>query len=140
MKQNFKIDNPCKESWSCMSKTANGAFCETCQIQVLDFTQSGNQFIAAFLKENEDNKICCRIKKSQLTNSTLSLKNKIKKDFLKKSIHYILMLFGISVFSSCSGVIEKGKESSKNPKEDVIIIGTIQKDTTTIQESESRIK
>ena len=58
------IPTPCHESWDGMDATAQGAFCGSCQKEVIDFTAMTDREILAYFQQN---KITCgRFRESQV--------------------------------------------------------------------------
>ena len=64
----MKIKNTfsCTEIWDEMNPEAGGRFCSSCQRTVIDFTQYSDQELAGFFKSHANEKICARMRKSQL--------------------------------------------------------------------------
>ena len=61
----IKIENPCNEDWSKMTKAEQGRFCDSCQKTVTDFSEMSLEEIKETLR-NSSGRICGRIKNSQL--------------------------------------------------------------------------
>lgn len=61
----LKIDNPCQQEWSSMTKNDSGKYCSFCSKTVVDFTKlSDNEIIQ--LVEKTSGKLCGRLSKAQL--------------------------------------------------------------------------
>lgn len=75
-KHTLQIVNPCEENWQTMSPTENGAFCNQCQKNVIDFSIMSDEAIIACL-ENTNGKICGRVRSDQL-NRVLEIRKQKK--------------------------------------------------------------
>lgn len=60
------INEPCHESWSNMTPTQQGRFCDSCAKPVIDFSRSTDIEIIQFLEEHKGQKTCGRFHVSQL--------------------------------------------------------------------------
>lgn len=60
------INEPCHESWSNMTPTQQGRFCDSCAKPVIDFSTSSDVEIIRFLEEHKGQKTCGRFHVSQL--------------------------------------------------------------------------
>ncbi len=59
------ISKPCNEDWTEMKPTACGRFCDSCEKQVVDFTNMNEEQVLLFFKENKE-KVCARLRNDQL--------------------------------------------------------------------------
>ncbi|MFC4476508.1 hypothetical protein [Flavobacterium chungangensis] len=68
MKSNFKIRilELCHKNWDKMTPDATGRFCLVCNKSVIDFTNKLPEEIQHFFENNQGQKICGRLKTSQL--------------------------------------------------------------------------
>lgn len=64
MGSKIKVTFACSENWNNMPKTGNCRFCQTCEKQIIDFTQLNNRQISDYLQQNQN--VCGRIKQSQI--------------------------------------------------------------------------
>ena len=64
MKYTLKIHEPCHENWAKMTPAEQGKFCDVCQKNVYDFTQSSATEINKFVKKNSN--FCGRLTTQQL--------------------------------------------------------------------------
>lgn len=64
MRYKIIIEEPCSENWNEMSTTQKGAFCKSCEKEVIDFTNVGAYTLAKKVQNNEN--ICGRFKPEQL--------------------------------------------------------------------------
>lgn len=67
MKKSFRISvkEPCSEKFENFSATANGGFCDSCQLEVIDFTTKTNEKLIEYFSGTKE-KTCGRFNKSQL--------------------------------------------------------------------------
>jgi hypothetical protein len=63
---NIQINDPCHEDWQAMTPNRQGAFCQVCQKDVVDFSKKSIPQIKSFFKERSEEKICGRFEKKQL--------------------------------------------------------------------------
>ncbi len=66
MKKKITIKSPCSENWEGMGSTSSfdARFCQSCQKNVVDFTQKSDSEIARTLKKEKN--LCGRFRESQL--------------------------------------------------------------------------
>lgn len=67
----LKIEKPCEQEWSSMTKTDIGKFCSHCSKTVVDFTQLSDDKIIQIIEENSI-KLCGRLTKEQLNREVQS--------------------------------------------------------------------
>src|SRR5690349_7222648 len=60
------INDPCHEYWDKMTPSDKGRFCDSCQKQVVDFTNMSDRDIAQFFKKPSTGSLCGRFMKDQL--------------------------------------------------------------------------
>ena len=75
----ISIPTPCHESWDSMDTTERGAFCHSCQKEVIDFSAMTDREVVEYLSKHKDG--CGKFRNDQL-NSTLTI-SKIENGFLK---------------------------------------------------------
>lgn len=108
MKQ-LGIHEPCTENWGAMAPTEQGAFCEKCARQVIDFTSKSNAEIKAVFAEMAGQKVCGRIRASQVDtfNAEVSAwQLNSSRAFQSSLLFSMVVVFGLSLFS-CSSEQEK---------------------------------
>jgi len=101
----ISIPEPCHENWAEFTPTEKGAFCGSCQIDVVDFSNMSPNEISATLKKNAGQHLCGRFRKSQINainNDYAAWKNQSTKTFQSKFLYACLIVFGMSLFTSCS--------------------------------------
>lgn len=98
------IPEPCHENWDGMTPNEQGAFCLSCQKNVIDFsTKTIGEIKSFFQKLPETEHVCGRFEKQQL--KELSFDDFYRKfrrwNFLHKAAVICFFIFGLSLFS-CS--------------------------------------
>ncbi|MGB5436892.1 MAG: carboxypeptidase-like regulatory domain-containing protein [Maribacter sp.] len=109
MKNSLRITvkKPCSEKFENFSKTANGGFCNSCEKEVIDFTNmSQSELMPYFCHTNRN--ICGRFKTSQLTDYNRNELNHSGMNILSKGIG--AMTF--SLLSLCTLSSVKAQELS----------------------------
>ena len=70
MQSNFKLNipKPCHENWEEFMSSSKGNFCNSCQKNVIDFTQMSESQLVAYFRDlpAQENKICGRFRNDQL--------------------------------------------------------------------------
>ncbi len=98
----ISINEPCHENWEGMTPNEKGAFCLSCQKNVVDFSnKSINQIKEFFRKKVSSESVCGRFDESQL--SALSFDDFFS-DFLswklvQKAALIVFFVFGMSLFA-----------------------------------------
>ena len=64
MKYVITIPEPCSENWHAMTQTEKGKFCDSCQKEVVDFTQMSTMGLSQKIKKGA--KLCGRFRPEQL--------------------------------------------------------------------------
>lgn len=64
MSYKITIPQPCSENWNTMNSTQKGAFCKSCEKEVIDFTHTSPYALSKKLEQGEN--ICGRFKPEQL--------------------------------------------------------------------------
>lgn len=101
--QLIHIPKPCHEDWNKMSPTDKGAFCNSCQKEVFDFTKSTPLEIKGILSKNEN--ACVKITQHKLDElNFLEWFNHLN---LKKRLKY-LFLFAILIAQNSLRAQESG--------------------------------
>jgi hypothetical protein len=113
--KNISIPEPCHENWADFTPTEKGAFCGSCQIDVVDFSNKSSNEIKTILKENAGKSVCGRFKKSQLddlNDDFFAWENQSAKSFQSKFLYACMIVFGMTLFTSCT--IESGLNFSND--------------------------
>ena len=90
----LKIENPCHQDWSSMSKVDQGKYCSHCSKTVIDFSKFSDAEIIRYLDKN-NGAICGRLKNNQVERE---LKINVKDDssFLHKAFASLFLGMSIS--------------------------------------------
>jgi Secretion system C-terminal sorting domain len=146
----IQIPEPCHENWADFTPTQKGAFCGSCQIDVVDFSDKSPNEVKSILKQNAGQHMCGRFRKSQLAelNNDFHLwENQSQRTFQSKFLYACLLVFGMSLFTSATaagntflhhfGIMKE----SKNPIELALFdidktIMEVESDTNKIKKNE----
>lgn len=133
--QKLHIATPCHEDWAKMQPTANGAFCQSCQKEVIDFTTMDDTAVQNFLIQNAGKKICGRASSKQLQQFNIVINEQIFSTNIsqwKKYLAVLLICFGSLI--SCTNNVELGRTMGKLKVDTIDSIKTTQLgyDTVTI--------
>ncbi|WP_231372753.1 carboxypeptidase-like regulatory domain-containing protein [Aureivirga sp. CE67] len=63
--ETISVPNPCSEKFKNFTPTEKGGFCQSCQTEVIDFTNMSKEEILSYLK-NRNEKVCGYFQKEQL--------------------------------------------------------------------------
>ena len=99
------IPEPCHENWADFTPTQQGAFCGSCQIDVIDFSNKTPNEVKTILHENSGKHMCGRFKKSQLVDLNDDFgawQNQSVKSFQSKFLYACLIVFGMTLFTGCA--------------------------------------
>ncbi len=104
------INEPCHENWDNMKPNDKGAFCLSCQKNVIDFTSKSIDQIKDFFNElPQSNNVCGRFKEKQL--NEISFEHFINEfmnwKFVKKMAVIFFLSLGGALFTGCSLVEDK---------------------------------
>jgi len=106
----MKIDikEPCHENWEAMTPNQQGAFCGSCQKDVVDFSKMSLQGIKNFFSKPQNGKVCGRFEEKQL--QELSFDDFFAKftywNFSKKFAVIFFMAFGFWIFSNSGAMAQ----------------------------------
>lgn len=128
---NISINEPCHENWDTMTPNQQGAFCGSCQKNVVDFSKMSLEKIKEFFSKPSDGKVCGRFEEKQLTE--LSFDAFFARfrywNFAKKFAIIFFLAFGFWVFSAAKAQAQerhlKGEvmyvpEKPKSVKKDTV--------------------
>lgn len=107
------IPQPCSEDWNAMKIGLHSRFCDSCQKNVMDFTQKSRQEILEYLLENLGKKVCGRITPGQLDFSHTDILVTIRaltKKHNDTNLPFYLLAAGALVLSSCNETENRQKE------------------------------
>lgn len=96
MKQFFKltIPKPCSQSWSEMSRTGSGRYCESCNKCVSDFTNFSDQQLKDFFS-NSTEKICGNFTQNQLDRLLIEQGNSKHRKFIPQLLVSATLTIGL---------------------------------------------
>lgn len=104
----ISINEPCHENWEAMTPNQQGAFCGSCQKDVVDFSKMSIQGIKNFFSKPQG-KVCGRFEETQL--QELSFDDFFAKftywNFSKKFAVIFFMAFGFWIFSNSSAFAQR---------------------------------
>ena len=97
------IDNPCHENWNSMTPNEKGAFCLSCQKNVIDFSKKTIEEIKIFFVElPQTESVCGRFQEDQL--NEISFEHFFvqfrKWKYFQKAAAIAFFIFGFSLFGS----------------------------------------
>ncbi|MBN4070926.1 T9SS type A sorting domain-containing protein [Crocinitomix catalasitica] len=102
--KSVKIETPCHEDWSKMAPSQKGAFCDSCQIDVIDFSTRSKEEVKSILLANEGKHMCGRFSKAQLVELNTDYtawENQSTSIFQSKFLYACLLVFGMTLFTGC---------------------------------------
>ena len=117
MKSTLTIDvkEPCKEKFSNFSKTEKGGFCQSCEKEVIDFTNFSDNELINYLSSG-NKKACGMFKASQLktyeTNSIHSMTNSM--------LHKGIAMMSFSLLALCATEVKGQETASIEPPIEVV--------------------
>lgn len=98
----ISIDSPCKEDWAKMSPTQQGAFCQKCEIDVIDFSKKTPEQVRSILEQNQGKHMCGRFETEQLKSLNIAARQWNKRSyriFQSRFVYALMLVFGMSLFS-----------------------------------------
>lgn len=100
----LKIVNPCTENWNNMLPAKDGAWCQSCEKNIIDFSTMTPNEIKRKLAGEENGSVCGRIRKDQLLRLNSDFddwNNRSRQKLQSKFVLAVLIVFGLTLFS-CS--------------------------------------
>lgn len=100
----ISIKKPCHENWDSFTPNEQGAFCGKCVKTVVDFTNKSIEEIKDYFIGKQDEKICGRFEKAQLTSLSFdAFFNEFKGfSFTKRFTVIVYFTFGMWLFNASS--------------------------------------
>lgn len=100
----ISIKKPCHENWSDMTPNEQGAFCGKCVKTVIDFSTRSLEEIKEFFAVKQEERICGRFEKTQLTALSFDhFFNEFKGfSFTKRLAVILFFTFGMALFNASS--------------------------------------
>lgn len=128
MKSTLTIDvkEPCKEKFSNFSKTEKGGFCQSCEKEVIDFTNFSDNELINYLSQG-NKKACGMFKASQLktyeTNSLQTMNNSM--------LHKGIAMMSFSLLALCATEVKGQETASIEPTIEMVsslegVVGKVQ--------------
>lgn len=91
------ITEPCTENWDKMKSHPTGKFCDSCQKNVVDFTNKTEQEITEYIKAHEGEQMCGRFYNNQIETIRIEFDRNIlftEIPFWQKFLVILLVCFG----------------------------------------------
>jgi TonB family protein len=110
METRIDIKKPCPENWETMKIGLHSRFCNSCQKNVIDFTNKDRKEILEYLFTSRTEKICGRIYRSQLDFSNTDFLITIQalaKQNKNKNISFYLLAVGTMILASCNNTTDQ---------------------------------
>jgi hypothetical protein len=104
------IDNPCHENWNSMTPNEKGAFCLSCQKNVIDFSKQTVEEIKNFFTElSQTESVCGRFKEEQLNEISFEhfFQQFRKWKYFQKAAAIAFFIFGFSLFGSAQNPVHQ---------------------------------
>jgi hypothetical protein len=101
----LQISEPCHENWDKMTQADKGRFCDSCQKQVVDFTNMSDREIAMFFKKPSAGSVCGRFMTDQLQRDIQMPKKRLP--WLKQLFTIILPAFLFSIRGTAQTIMGK---------------------------------
>jgi hypothetical protein len=104
----ISIKKPCHENWDAMTPNEQGAFCNKCVKTVVDFSNKSIEEIKEFFIGKQNEKVCGRFEKQQLTSLSFDVFfNEFKGfNFTKRFAVILYFTFGMWLFNNSSAVAQ----------------------------------
>lgn len=128
---NIAINEPCHENWDAMTPNQQGAFCKSCQKNVVDFSKKTLKEIKDFFSQPQEGRVCGRFEQTQL--AELSFDDFFSRfrywSFSRKFAVIFFLSFGFWLFSN-EAMAQNEKHMLKGEVAYHEPVKTVQKDTT----------
>jgi len=92
------IPTPCHENWDNMTTVDKGKFCDSCQKQVVDFSNMSDRQVAEFFKKPSTGSVCGRFMNDQL-DRTIKISRK-RMSWVKYFFQFAIPAFLLSIKST----------------------------------------
>lgn len=133
----ISIQKPCHENWDAMTPNEQGAFCGKCVKTVVDFSNKSIEEIKTFFIGKQNEKVCGRFEKAQLTSLSFdAFYNEFKGfHFTKRFAVILYFTFGMWLFNASSGIAQTQQTTKGDVQVDHNVMGGVRanpipKDTT----------
>ena len=135
----ISIKKPCHENWDAMTPNEQGAFCGKCVKTVVDFSNKSIEEIKDFFMGKQNEKVCGRFEKTQLTSLSFdAFFSEFKGfNFTKRFTVILYFTFGMWLFNVSSSKAQTHEPIKGDVKVDHAIMGGVRampekKDTTKV--------
>lgn len=117
-KLQLSIPTPCHENWDAMTPVEKGRFCDSCQKQVVDFSNMSDRQVAEFFKKPTTGSVCGRFMTDQLDRDIEISKKRIPwlKYFFQFTIPAFLVSLKVSAEKTQGKVLLTTTSPVKPPK------------------------
>jgi hypothetical protein len=124
----LNIPKPCNEDWNKMNPTQQGAFCGSCQKEVVDFTSMTDEQVLHFLSQHAGKKLCGRATITQVNRLKIVINENVLYSNIRTWKKYlaILLICFCSAFVSCTNenTVGKLKVENDNIRGNILVINT----------------
>jgi hypothetical protein len=123
----ISIQKPCHENWDAMTPNEQGAFCGKCVKTVVDFSNKSIEEIKDFFIGKQNEKVCGRFEKQQLTSLSYdAFYNEFKGfHFTKRFAVILYFTFGMWLFNASSANAQTQEPIKGDVKVDHSIMGGV---------------
>jgi hypothetical protein len=112
-KLQLHIAEPCHENWDNMSPAEKGRFCDSCQKQVVDFSNMSDREIVQFFKKPSTGSVCGRFMNDQLERDMIVEKKRLP--WIKYFFQFVFPAFVISKQAHTQGMVVREKPIVETP-------------------------
>ncbi|MFT5724375.1 MAG: protein TonB [Bacteroidia bacterium] len=119
----FNIPNPCSEDWNKMKIGLNARHCDSCEKDVIDFTQQSREEILTYLLMHNGERVCGHIRRSQLDftyNEIMFVINGMTTNEKKSNLPFYILCMGALLLSSCKNGTTTGKIDSTHVMDSIV--------------------
>src|SRR5260221_2657986 len=116
-KLQLSIPTPCHENWDNMTSVQQGKFCNSCQKQVVDFSNMSYRQVAEFFKKPSTGSVCGRFMYTQLDHPIEIPKKRIP--WVKYFFQIAIPLFLANLKSSAQANVVVGKPKTEVCSRDI---------------------
>lgn len=123
----ISIKKPCHENWDAMTPNEQGAFCSKCVKTVVDFSNKSIEEIKEFFIGKQNEKVCGRFEKEQLTALSFdAFFNEFKGfNFTRRFAVILYFTFGMWLFNASSALAQTQEPIKGDVKVDHTIMGGV---------------
>ncbi len=108
----FNIPEPCSEDWNKMKIGLNARHCDSCQKDVIDFTQQSREEILTYLLMHNGERVCGHIRRSQLDfsyNEIMFVIHGMTQKEKTSNLPFYILCMGAMLLTSCGTGTTTGK-------------------------------